>query len=270
MAWVKIDDGFMRHPKAHAAGLHGRALFISGLCWCAASRTDGRIPMSMIPMLAMEAGVKSTAAAAVADARLWHRPLEQCDSEFCPAYRSPVGREEFVVHDWFYYQPSRDEVDAKRFARAEAGRQGGLRSGETRRRSRPEANASSKPEANASALVEPQGLEPRPDPTHPIPSHPLAVVPTTTDDEMLPEGQSSSVVEDAALLYGYAQVAGSQRQIDSPRRFAQGVARNVLAEQGDRLHAYATEHPGAAAEQIAGAVLDLDRWALIGARRAMA
>jgi hypothetical protein len=95
-----------------------------------------------------------------------------------------------------------------------------------------------------------------------------AVAPTTTNDEMLC-GASSSVVEKAALVFGFAQATSSQKAIDDPPGYARGVARNVLAEQGERLRAYVAEHPSADAEAVAANVFKLDRWALIGARKAM-
>jgi hypothetical protein len=92
---------------------------------------------------------------------------------------------------------------------------------------------------------------------------------TTDDDEMLCGASSSSVVESAALVFGYAQAASSVQAIDNPAKYASGVARNVLAEQGERLRAYVAEHPSADAESVAANVFKLDRWALIGARKAM-
>jgi hypothetical protein len=58
MAWVRLDDGFFRHPKAIKAGRDGRAMFLAGLCWTAANLTDGRIPKEVVRMLAAETETK--------------------------------------------------------------------------------------------------------------------------------------------------------------------------------------------------------------------
>jgi hypothetical protein len=259
MAWVRLDDGFMRHPKAQAAGVQGRALFISGLCWCAANRVNGHIPEAVVPLLAFEAGVKPAVAAALVKNRLWHPTGETCSSEDCPAHSAAVQEGEYVVHDICFYQPTKEWTEARRQARAEAGRKGGVASGEARRRSKGEATG----EANGKQVA---SLLRNPDPTRPD----LGVkVCTTDDDEMLCGASSSSVVEKAALVFGFAQAATSQQAIDNPARYANGVARNVLAEQGERLRAYVAEHPSDDAEAVAANVFKLDRWALIGARKAM-
>src|SRR5918997_537336 len=72
----------------------------------------------------------------------------------------------YTFHEWAERQPSRQSIEDRRTVRAEAGRNGGLRSGQVRRakQSKIEASASSKPEANASQVLEP--------PTRPVPSQP--------------------------------------------------------------------------------------------------
>lgn len=72
MPFARIDTGFHRHPKAGAIGLHGRALYISGLCFCAEQLTDGRIPKGSVPIVAAEAGVKPSTADALVEVGLWH------------------------------------------------------------------------------------------------------------------------------------------------------------------------------------------------------
>jgi hypothetical protein len=96
MVWIKLDDGFVRHPRMVAAGLHGRALFIAGLCYCGAHLTDGRIPKAALPMLAAEAGVKSTTWRTLVEVGSW---IDHGD--------------EFEVHDFLVYNPSRDKVKSR-------------------------------------------------------------------------------------------------------------------------------------------------------------
>lgn len=102
MTWVKLDDGFVRHPRMVAAGLHGRALFIAGLCYCGAHLTDGRIPKAALPMLAAEAGVRVSVAAKLVEVGSW---VDHGDV--------------LEVHDFLVYNPSRAKVLGDREAGAE-------------------------------------------------------------------------------------------------------------------------------------------------------
>ena len=111
MTWVKLDDGFFRHAKARAAGLHGRALYLVGLCWCKANLRDGTIPKAVLPVLAAEAEVpgRRTASALVA-AGLWHDQGEH-----------------WAVHDWEdYHEPAAVQRERRQ---KEADRQRRWRSG---------------------------------------------------------------------------------------------------------------------------------------------
>lgn len=85
-----------------AAGLHGRALFVTGLCYCGQYNTDGKIDKAAVPMLAAQAGVKP---------QTWRKLVE-------------VGSwidhgETFEVHDFLIYNPSREKVMTDRAAGAE-------------------------------------------------------------------------------------------------------------------------------------------------------
>lgn len=102
MVWVRLDDGFTRHPRMVAAGLHGRALFIAGLCYCGTHLTDGMIPRAAFPMLAAEAGVPARTAAKLIEVGSW---IDKGDH--------------IEVHDFLVYNPSRAKVLAERAAGAE-------------------------------------------------------------------------------------------------------------------------------------------------------
>lgn len=93
MAWVRIDDKAMTHPKI--VGLSDKAfrLWVWGLAYCQQHLTDGRIPL---------AAVVSAPAVRIAhqlvDAHLW-QPLE------------PSG---WLVHDYTDWNDSREEAEAKK------------------------------------------------------------------------------------------------------------------------------------------------------------
>lgn len=44
MSWVRIDDGFTRHPKVMAAGPLAIAMQVAALCYCNRELTDGFVP----------------------------------------------------------------------------------------------------------------------------------------------------------------------------------------------------------------------------------
>jgi hypothetical protein len=113
MTWVRIDDGFFRHPKALGAGKDGRALFVAALCWSSANLTDGRIPREALRVVCGDAEVKLSTAAVLVAAGLWHE--------------HPDGG--WVVHDWSVYQRSAGDVGEWR----ERGRERARRSYEKRK-----------------------------------------------------------------------------------------------------------------------------------------
>lgn len=106
MSWAKLDDRFWMHPKIVHAGNESAGVFCRCLSYCGAYLTDGRVPATVALSIA---GGKRTLDAVVA-AEL----LEQL----------PSG--DFYVRDYSHYNPLRDVVEAKREARKEAGRRGGL------------------------------------------------------------------------------------------------------------------------------------------------
>lgn len=92
MAWVRLDDAAMTHPKV--IGLSDRAfrLWVWGLAYCQQHLTDGYIPAKAVQTSA------SRVAAQLVEARLW------CVLE--------SGG--WQVHDYTDWNDSRDEVNEKR------------------------------------------------------------------------------------------------------------------------------------------------------------
>ena len=139
MTWTKIDDQFYDHPKVVAAGPLGIALFVCGLSYCSRHLTDGFISTVQVRRL-IDIDNPGDVAEKLVAVGLWER--------------RDGG---YQVHDYLEYNPSRAKVEAIRQARIEAGREGGLRSGEARRKQaeeKEEANVkqkSSKDEAKAEA-----------------------------------------------------------------------------------------------------------------------
>jgi hypothetical protein len=148
MTWVKLDDGFPDHPKV--VGLSDRAfrVHVRALCYCGRfSPGIGRIPSSALRQL----GATVAVAKELLSAALWEE----------------VGDGGFQIHDFSEYHPKADHE-----AKAEAGRRGGIASGEARRsRVLPVGSSTDEAEClpNASCLVEPNRT-PVPVPSRPVPS----------------------------------------------------------------------------------------------------
>lgn len=129
MPWFRLDDSFDTHPKVLLAGNEAIGLYIRCGTYAARNLTDGFVGQEIVLLYGSD-----SLAATLVRVRLWHR-----------------ARQGWTIHDFLDYNPSREEVLAKRKIRSDAGRAGGLASGKVR----------SKPEPNRSPSVEPPA---RPDP----------------------------------------------------------------------------------------------------------
>lgn len=150
MTWFKVDDGLSQHrkvmsiPRAHRKAAMG--LWVLAGSWCARGLTDGHVPEYMLDELAC----------ATEDAK-W--------LVYAGLWEDHPGGDGWVFHEWDERQPTRETVEARREVRAAAGRQGGIKSGKTRRAT---AEAKSKQvasmdEASASGDASTRS-NPRPDP----------------------------------------------------------------------------------------------------------
>lgn len=130
MPWFRLDDSFDTHPKVLMAGNEAVGLYIRCGTYAARNLTDGFVGQEIVLLYGSD-----SLAATLVRVGLWHR-----------------ARGGWTIHDYLDYNPSREQVLAKRKIRSEAGRAGGVASGKAR----------SKPEANRSQSVEP--------PARPVPS----------------------------------------------------------------------------------------------------
>lgn len=154
MSWVRLDDGFAEHPKLLDVGALAGWLWVCGLAYCNRQKArDGFIPEAKMPHLYPVPGASKLAQKLI-DARLWEKV-----------------KGGYMVHDYHDYQPTKDHSEVVSQARAEAGRRGGNRSGETRRSKR-EANCFDASEANGQQKSEAK-LNPVPSRPDPIPDPPL-------------------------------------------------------------------------------------------------
>lgn len=152
MPWIKLDDRFFDNDKIVAAGKDARDLYLAGLCYCARSLTDGFIPEERVSRLAIEASI--------ADGKeVVKRLCTVIRGKQFPLWETVDGG--YQVHDYLEYNPTREEELERRAKRAEAGRLGGQRSGETRRSKRSEREA--RASAQAKQMLRSDGAESSPD-----------------------------------------------------------------------------------------------------------
>lgn len=97
MTWVKLDDQFFTRAKAQRASKDGRALYLAGLCFCAANLTDGLITSDDLRFVAAAAEVRPVTYRKLIEVGLWEE--------------HPEG---FLVHDYLDYNPSAEQVKAER------------------------------------------------------------------------------------------------------------------------------------------------------------
>lgn len=102
--FVRINDDFHSHPKVRAAGNAAIGLWARSLSFAGCYLTDGHVPM----LDALALGRRQDAAALVS-AGLW----------------IPNG-DGFVIHQFLEWNPTAEEVRARRSDTAESRRAGGL------------------------------------------------------------------------------------------------------------------------------------------------
>ena len=218
MTWFRLDDKFHSNQKAIAARNAAVGLYVRCGTWSADQGTEGRIPSHVALMFGTKAEI-----ARVSAAGLWQPP--------------DYG---YLIRDYLEYNLSNDEVGERREKRAEAGRAGGIKSGESRR---------SKREASASDSGKQIEANTNPDPTRPDPT-PLVPVVDELDDS------TCDVLRGAAVMYAEWKFASNPSACKGlPSKYKAGIVANVLTEQAAELSAYIERHPNATAADIAGRVL---------------
>lgn len=100
MTWVRLDDGFLDHPKFLKAGPLAGYLAICAIAWSGRNLTDGHIPEEQLPRLINLEGLRvkpKDLADKLVKIGLWDRTEEG-----------------WLVHDFHEYQSSRAEVEERR------------------------------------------------------------------------------------------------------------------------------------------------------------
>jgi len=158
MPWVRFDDQFTIHRKVDGLSDTAFRLHVAAIFWCARNLTDGFVPKGDLAIVSARVRAPARFAAECVVRNIWHLADEECASPKCPAHReapAEAGTEAgWFIHDYFEYQPRREKVLRERKMKADAGRIGGIASGQSRRSATKRSKPKAKPKQRGSVLVE--------------------------------------------------------------------------------------------------------------------
>lgn len=97
VTWLKIDDGWINHPKIRAVHRDARSLWLAGAIHAAGQETDGVIAKNMLAIFAAQAEVSPKRASELVAAGLW----EDCGDHW-------------EIHDYLAYNASHAELEKGR------------------------------------------------------------------------------------------------------------------------------------------------------------
>ena len=184
MTWFRVDDSFYDHPKVLGLDMSARGLWVSAGTYCARHLTDGVISEREIRVIG---GTRRQAEKLVA-AGLW-RVVDPVDNSVDGAVGNSAGdsavnlsrgrrasggassrARRYAFNDWRDFQPTRDDVNAKR--KAARDRMAAARA--KKRNTSEEGKTFARTNEERSQDVPDSGLDersPYPDPTRPDPTH---------------------------------------------------------------------------------------------------
>jgi len=88
-------------------------MWLASITWCAKHLTDGYFPKELLPSLAVSAGIDvancQTFARTLLDVCLWE-----------------LHEDQYCIHDYLEYNPTKEQAEATKIARAAAGKAGGI------------------------------------------------------------------------------------------------------------------------------------------------
>ena len=213
MGWVKLDDAFFTDQRAVRVGVEGRALFLSGLCFCARNETDGEIQKEELPVIAALAGVEQVVAQRLTDSGLW----EPADGGW-------------LVPNYLRFNPSREQLEAKRAADAER-----------QRRSRAESRRDSEATGDVSPGV----------PSRPVPDRSPVV---SRQDNTSSDDGSPQVPEAVWVEYARMKRAAGSTVVRNIGAFDRKTIENAKREHGAQAAAWLEAFDVSPAELAAGLV----------------
>lgn len=110
MPWARFDDDLLTNEKYLSVGPEAKLLWHTSIIYCAKNLTDGLVRSPVIPALGRLAGLTD---------------LEAAKAELLGIGLWEEDEQGIRVHDFLDYNPSREEAQNLKAARAEAGSKGG-------------------------------------------------------------------------------------------------------------------------------------------------
>lgn len=155
MSWIKLDDGFLDHPKFLRAGPLAGYLHIAAMAWCNRNLTDGVIPRAQparlvawhtandcldVDVVGRIADYEEAIAWGVLVERLLETGLwvERDDGDY-------------EVHGYLEWQTSAEEIRAKRDGLSDKRRRAGQKGADSRWNGKTDGKSDGKPMANTMA-----------------------------------------------------------------------------------------------------------------------
>lgn len=166
MVWAKLDDEILDNEKVTKAGVLGFALHVAAITWCCRKLTDGFVPYARVRLLLDfgEVGIEYLSCTSsppgvhdsffdalhnVGDIEVEHIAAKLVSVRL---WREDKERGGYWIHDFLDYNPSREEAEALKAARTEAGRRG-AEARANRRSDRPLALVQASAEANGQQVL---------------------------------------------------------------------------------------------------------------------
>jgi len=115
MPWVRFDDQYSIHRKVDGLSDAAFRLHTSAIFWSARNLTDGFVSEEDLGGVTARVRTPARFAAECVRRGVWHSAREPCDSEKCPA---PVDNHGWVIHDYWQYQPKKEQVKRDQAAAA--------------------------------------------------------------------------------------------------------------------------------------------------------
>ena len=119
MPWVRFDDQFPIHRKVDGLSDAAFRLHVSAVFWCARNLTDGFVSEEDLDGVSARVRTPSRFAAECVRRRVWHDAKDECPSEKCPASAGNSYPQGWIIHDYWEYQPSKEQVLKDRQASAD-------------------------------------------------------------------------------------------------------------------------------------------------------
>lgn len=111
MTWSRFDDCAATHPKARLAGNEAWSLWQAAIQYCNRYLTDGVVPLAALAVDCLPEPISMAKAKKLADRLVGAKVRDDGHGLF-----EALGPNKFAVHDFLDWNPSKEQVEAKRKA----------------------------------------------------------------------------------------------------------------------------------------------------------